>query len=314
MCYPTRRYRESVLHTVPDQPLSISIGMLAKAELASGGRRYVYFETSREGVTDRQGEDIAASALWASRDLFLTQGNLDLNHWSWLGNPYGSGARPEYVIGLPVDVKRTGKSIYVKGEVFGNKTPPPEDHIGHWADQFWHSITAMRPAQRWYPSVFGSVKPNGWRTEQRGGKTIRFMTAVDWYSVGFAQRAQHPTLPPVSTSPLGSFAKADGLVQPVHLTDWGTFAKALAVGAPVTDSAAKVGVQAVTPESLEGSKRAHRAYEDVHGDVLKDVLRRIVPARREAIAKAFMARGCDEFTAAAYAHRLLTDAARDWNG
>lgn len=303
-----------MLHTVPAQPLSISIGMLAKAELASGGRRFVYFETSREGVTDRQGEDIAADALWASKDLFLSQGNLDLNHWSWLGNPYGTEARPEYVIGLPVDVKRTGKSIYVKGEIFSNKTPPPEDHIGHWADQFWHGITNMRPAQRWYPSVFGSVKPNGWRTETRGGRTIRFMTAVEWYSVGFAQRAQHPALPPVSVDPMGAFAKATGLVQPVHLTDWGAFAKALAVGNVITDSAARTGVQALTPESLEGGRGAPRRYEDVHGDVLNDVLRKIVPAKRDDIAKAFMLRGCDPFTAAAYAHRLLTDAARDAGG
>jgi hypothetical protein len=289
--------------------ISVTLPFFAKAEETPLGSRYVYFETSREGVTDRQGEDIAADALWASRDLFLTQGNLDLNHWSWLGNPYGSGARPEYVVGAPLDVKRSGKSIFVKGEVFSNRRPPPEDHIGHHADQLWHSLTLMRPPMRWWPSVFGTVKDA--REEKRNGRTIRFMTAVEWYSVGFAQRAQHPTLPPISTSPEGPFAKAaSGIITPtITLTDYDSFAKALAVGAPVTDSAARTGVQALTPASHEGA-RGYRDYADVAPRVLDHILKRVVPAKKDAIAKAFMNEGCDDFLAHVYAARLLTNAGR----
>lgn len=298
-------------------PLIITTPWITKAAQMDG-QRFVYFETSREGVIDRQGEDIAAAALWASKDVFLTQGNLDINHWSWLGNPYGTEARPEFVVGLPKDVKRQGKSIYVKGEIFSNLTPPPEGSAGHWADWFWHSVTQMTPPQRWFPSVFGSIRPGGARLEKRGGKTIRFITAVEWFSVGFAQRAQHGGLPPIETAPVGPLAKATSFLvdipaalrQGALVMDCETFAKALTVGTPVTDSPAKAGVQALAAESLEGSRR----YQRCKGAVVSAILRRKIPAKRQAIAQAFRELGCDEAEAKECAERLLLEAKQKLGG
>lgn len=277
------------------------------------GRRIVYFEASRDGVVDREGDIVAADALWASRKVFLEQGNLDLNHWSWLGNPIGTGARPEYVIGLPLEVKRQGRSIYVKGEIFSNRTPPPPGSAGDWANWFWHSITQMDPPQRWYPSVFGSIKAVEHDTVR--GKRVRRITAVEWFSVGFAQRAQHPELPPVSTEPMGPLAKAvqvrpdEGARAGVEVMDLSTFAKALTVGVPVTDSAAKEGVQAMTPESLDRRVKKIVPYEKLRGRVLRAILRGRVAPKRAVIAQAFQKLGCDPGTAREYTERLLLEAA-----
>lgn len=287
------------------QPLIVTLAPLVKA-VDDGGQRLIYFETSREGVIDRQGEDIASKALWRSRDRFVKDGNFDINHFSWLGNPYGSGMRPEYVVGHPLEVKRDGPSIHVKGFIFKNKTPPPEGSPGAWADYLWHSLTQQHPPMRWYPSVFGSVLAS--ETVKRGDQTIRYITSVDWYSVGFAQRPQHPSLPPIQTAPTEVFAddakaaRAGALVM-----DFPTLAKAMTVGAPVTDSALKTGVQALTPESRDA---APPAYDSIAPRIMERLLRRATPAKRDAIHKAFRAAGCDATTAREYTIRLLTEAGK----
>lgn len=89
--------------------LLVPIPTLVKAQVVGPHEeRQVWFETSREGVTDREGQDIAANALWNSRKLFLEQGSFDLNHWSFLGNPPGTGMRPEYIVGRPSEVRHDG--------------------------------------------------------------------------------------------------------------------------------------------------------------------------------------------------------------
>lgn len=288
---------------VDGTPLIVGLPVVAKAAQMDG-RRLVYFEASREGVIDREGEEVAVDALWRSRDVFLSQGNLDINHFSWLGNPYGTGARPEYVVGLPLEVARQGRSIFVKGEIFSNRTPPPPGSNGEWADWFWHSLTAMQPPMRWFPSVFGQIKPGGVEMVRKGGRTYRRITDVEWFSVGFAQRAQHPELPSVSLEPMGPLAKAGSYPTRLEVAragglwlSWGAFAKALSVGIPVTDSALKRGVQALTRESLEGVAR----------HVLDAVLRGRVPPKRRAIAKALQDWGFEAGEADRLARKLLRD-------
>jgi len=289
-------------------------------------QRTVFFQTSEEGVEDREGEDIAADALWRSREMFVQQGNFDINHFSWLGNPYGTGARPEYVIGRPLDVRRDKARIYVKGEIFnsrdsgaalqglrsdGPELPSPGTT---WADWFWHSLTELEPAMRWFPSVFGKILPGGTTTKTIKGRKVRFITNLEWYSVGFAQRAQHPTLPYVDVTPLDHFAKAvldvpRAYQQGVMVLDYSTFAKALSVGVPTTDSAKMTGPQAVAPESLEG-----KPFEELMPRVIKRILNRRVLPKRPEIVKAFRTLGCDPATAAAYAERLLQMAAERLGG
>lgn len=282
------------------------------------GQRFVYFETSREGVADREGEDIAANALWASKDSFVASGNLDINHFSWLGNPYGSGMRPEYVIGNPADVKRRGPSIFVKGSIYSNLTPPPDQSNGYWADWFWHSIAEMNPAMKWFPSVFGAFAKSSVVTTRRGNEIVRVINRTEWTSVGFAQRAQHPALGPVSTEIMEPFAKAEGgntlwtpdLNQPLIL-DWATFVKAtgegIATATPyTTDSALKTNFAATQGENLQGARQPGANVR-----ILNMVLKGKVNADVKSIARAFKRiTGCDDTSAHARAEKLLTRIAK----
>jgi hypothetical protein len=293
------------------QNLIVTTPWLVKADFLSG-KREISFETSREGVIDRENEDIAVKALEDSKELFLAQGNIDINHWSWLGNPYGTEARPEYVIGRPTAVKREGKSLFVKAEIFNTSgmatVELPNGHAMTWADYFWQTINANPPMQ-WFPSVFGRVLNA--RIEERQGKKIRYIDKVEWYSVGLAQRAQHPELSSVVVGGGDMFSKADlsfqipeAKISGALVMDYATFAKAVtAVGAPITDTAQMTGVQAITPTSLEGT------YAKMKGKLVKRILKGEIAPQRDAIRKAFSNMGLDHDTAKEYAVRLLTDTA-----
>ncbi|WP_157202983.1 hypothetical protein [Calidithermus chliarophilus] len=298
--------------------LAIPLDALAKGVVGPTGQRLVYFETSREGVTDREGEDIAADALWDSRELFLRQGNLDLNHWSWLGNPPGSGMRPEYVIGQPLDVAREGGSIFVLGEIAQKAPPPPAEAVpgmpagSSWADWFWHTVSVQNPPMRWFPSVFGNIAPHATvEVELRDGRSVRLIKGpLEWFSVGFAQRAQHPELPAVSTTPLGAFAMSADRptlvpgVPEVAVLPYAAFAKAVQgaqavmAGYGLEGKAGLSGVGAVRRESLEGRYERHKRR------VLGKLLRREIDGSLEGVADAFMKCGFSKGEARHCAIRL----------
>ena len=292
--------------------------VLARPDMGAAveGRRMVYFETSREGVVDREGEDIAADALWASRKLFLDQANFDISHFSWIGNPVGTGMRPEYVIGHPTDVKRRGPSIWVEGEIYSSLTPPPEGGSGWWANEFWHSISALRPPKKWFPSVFGKMSPGGVEMQVRKGKTVRLIKGpMAWFSVGFAQRAQHPALGPISSTPVGPFggniiAKAvntgRNVVQDnIAVLNLETFAKAVTAAGDVGGGAGLTGVPAVRREALE---QTPRTLTDLYAKTKPGVMRLIIKGKIEgtlrATAEAFKRAGVPESHAARFAERL----------
>lgn len=303
--------------------------LLAKAgpQGMVAGRRLVYAEAAREGVIDREGEDISCDALWQARRGFLKQGNLDIAHYSWLGNPRGTGMRPEYVIGLPVEVRRRGKSIWLAGEVFSPLTPPPEGSNGWWADNFWHSLSQLRPAKRWFPSVLGRIPPNAVEMQVRGGKTVRFITGpMVWLSVGFADRAQHPALAAVSTDPVGPFAADEVLAKAaagpramvsgsVAYFNLATFAKAVEAAQVVTAGDGRElapkgnlkGVPAVRREAMDDV--VHRVtprqlYQRLEPKVLRAVITGQIEGTIPAVAREFRRLGAPARLARAFADRL----------
>ena len=304
---------------------------LSKAAVSEhGGRRNIYFEATREGVIDREGEEVTAKSLWDSRELMLDQGDFDISHWAHLPNQLTGRPQPEYRIGLPTQVTKTGtkgrQSIWVGGEIYSNLTAAPEGSSGDWAEKFWHSLTGQNPPAKWYPSVYGKIVPGGIEVAQVKGQTVRRITKVQWHSVGFALRAQHPTVGPVSLAPVGSLlAKADagGLTgslnarpDVLHL-DSRTFAKAASeVGQIITDHAQLTGVQALTRQNLDTktynggvSPAGSTNPRGLRARVV--VLRAIKDGRLElnlkAISKAFRNLGASDTEAATHARKLLAD-------
>ena len=286
-----------------------------------GATRAIYTEASREtGRPDRQQEIVAVDALWKSRELFLEQGDLDQSHWAHLANPLTGRPDLEYRIGIPAAVRREGRSIFVKGEIFNPQLEPPKDSSGERADLFWFSVYSQRPAARWYPSVYGNIR--GLELVKVDGKLCRRLSDLEWTSIGFHNRVINPDVPAVSLEPLGPFAKADqGTVEAtvvqaggLHM-DWGTFAKAMTVGAPVTDTAARTGVQALMREDLDGGVRRVVAQPDKKTDylkakraVLKKLHAREIDPSKEAVARAYEGLGLTKSEARRAAAQLLTEA------
>lgn len=235
----------------------------AKASVDAKERR-IFFEAARDDVVDREGEIVAIDGLWKSRELMLEQGDFDISHWAHLPNPLTGRPQPEYRIGHPTQIKRQGKGLFVAGAIFqSDEQPPTHGPDPFWPDYFWHSVAVQEPAAKWFPSVYGQIKKGGIEMVTIKGQRVRRITSVEWYSVGFALRAQHPELPAVSLSPVGNLVAKSQQFPSGHIPrdgvlhlPWRAFAKAVAeVGQPITDHAALEGVQALTKESVEGKPK-----------------------------------------------------------
>src|SRR3984957_11729497 len=110
----------SLLAAVPDH---ISIGGLMKASASTdGGRRILYLEASNEG-TDHQNEVVLQKALADSSDYFMRHGNIDLEHYSLLGPSRGIPDYMTYEIGTPREVSMSGKTTFVKAELYKGESP-----------------------------------------------------------------------------------------------------------------------------------------------------------------------------------------------
>lgn len=228
-----------------DVPDFLSIGNMLKAiPQVDGGQRIVYFEASNEGM-DQQSEVIAAKALADSAEFFKRYGNIDIDHWTLLGKPDATKGRPGipghelYEIGRPVDVRQDGKTTFVKAEIYSGEGPAAEN-----ANNFWSSLTDLKPPQRWYPSVGGSVLAKSVAIDPKTKERRAMVTRVRWTNIGVSKTPVNQHVGMCATVPLGAFAKswsAAGL----------DLAKALEAGYG-TDVAGLTGGSALRVQSLDG--------------------------------------------------------------
>jgi hypothetical protein len=224
---------------LPDEYLSLP-GMLKATPATEGDNRYIYLEASNE-ARDFQGEVVMAKALQESAPYFERYGNLDIQHRSLIGLANGDPNYHLHEIGRPEMVKADGARTFVKGIIFSGDTP-----VAQTANDFWDSVTKLRPPQRWYPSVAGKITGSDYDVDPATGAKRRTITSVIWANIGFSRTPVNPKVPTVSTIPFGILAKC-----------WGTaglnMTKALEAGYG-TDVATLTGGGALRRQSLDTGK------------------------------------------------------------
>ncbi len=224
----------------------LSLDFMKARPVEEGGRRYVYCEAGNESW-DQQNERIMKSALLGSRELFLRQGNIDIDHMTVLGYALKIPNPHSYEIGLPLEVREGPSGVFVKGEIYrGNAR----------ADEWWHSVTKQEPPMRWFPSVYGHAAPDGKRDvfdpSSQSHRTV--ITKALWKGLAFAKTPQNLSVPGVSVQPFGAFAKAAiaALEAPVCIGDHCDCIKKAVEGASyATDSTALSGGAALRGQSLD---------------------------------------------------------------
>jgi hypothetical protein len=230
----------------------LTCDMLKARVEEQGGERYVYAEASNEAV-DQQNEQIRLDALLASKDLFLRQGNLDVDHLTVVGYRLGIQNPHLYELGQPVAAEARGGSMWVKGRVYRGQ---------EMADFFWKSLTETSPPMRWHPSVAGEVLERKTVVDPKTKATRRIVTKAKWINLGFSKQPQNLALAGVSVQPIGAFAKAAAWALGERCCDGddcdgaggcevASFAKTITAGYG-TDSATLTGGAALRRQSIAG--------------------------------------------------------------
>lgn len=246
-------YLSTASSDAAEAPLIILTLDLCKARVAEeAGDRFVYCEASNEAI-DQQNEKIKLDALLESRDLFLRQGNLDIDHLTLVGYRLGLSNPHEWELGQPVAAEPRNGSMWVKGRIYVGQEK---------ADFFWKSLTDLVPPMRWHPSVAGEVLERKTIVDPRTKATRRIVTKAKWLNLGFSKQPQNLSLAGVSVQPLGAFAKAAAWAAGDRCCDHGdcdgdglcetdTFQKTITAGYG-TDSAALTGGGALRRQSIQG--------------------------------------------------------------
>lgn len=268
----------------------LSIGGLMKASpVEEGGRRLLYIEASNES-RDYQGEVVLTRALADSADYYLRYGNLDLDHVTVTGPRRGPPNYALYEIGRPVEVQASRGRTFVKAELYQGDGPMAVN-----ATAVWDSVTRLRPAQRWYPSVGGSVLDRQAEIGPDGRKRV-VVTKVRWTNIGLSKTPVNLTVPTVSTVPIGALTKAWG-AEGLDLT------KALEMAGAGSDAAALSGGAALQKQNLDPAVQSYWSFREKMAGAVRA---KQVPLNARAIARhAEQAHGLDPDTATEWAERML---------
>jgi len=235
---------EQLLADIPEF-LSIS-EMLKATPSTEGGKRFIYLEASNEGV-DQQGERVLAKALADSASYFLKFGNIDLDHYTIIGQRMGLANPMAYEVGRPVDVTVRDDRTFVKAQLYEGS-----GELAKNANMVWESMTALNPPARWYPSVGGSVLAKSVAVDPQGGGKIGLVTKVRWTNIALSRTPVNQHLPAAGTVPIATFAKSlGGLVM----------SKSLDAGYG-SDMANLSGGSALRIQSLDGVPQSYFEFRD----------------------------------------------------
>ena len=236
-------------------PSYLSIGDMFKASpVVEGVDRFIYLEASNEAL-DQQNEIVLAKALADSSDYYLKFGNLDIDHYTQIGARSGIPNYELFEIGRPVEVAVRGGSTFVKGHIYSGTGQAAEK-----ANAFWSSLVDVTPAQRWYPSVGGSVIAKSIVIDPATKNKRAVINKVRWSNIGFSKTPVNANLSTVSTIPFGALAKS------MTAGGW-DFIKAIEAGYG-TDAAALSGGGALRKQSLEPALLSYWDFRDRLADLI----------------------------------------------
>lgn len=264
--------------------------MLKATPVTEGDDRILYLEASNE-ARDYQGEVVMAKALAESASYYERYGNFDIQHRSMIGCASGDPDYHLHEIGRPEKVHVDSGRTFVKGIVFQG-----EGRTAEAANNFWDSLTKLRPAQRWYPSVGGRIQETMKAIDPDTKSPYRRITRVQWSNIGFSRTPVNPAVPEVSTVPFGVLAKCWG-AEGLNLT------KALEAGYG-TDVSQLTGGGALRAQSLDGAPQTYWAFRD---RVAADILAGNAGIPQSAILLRAREYGLDEGEASAWADRFRDD-------
>lgn len=279
---------EHLLAGIPDY---LSIEMMLKATPAQeGDKRFIYLEASRE-ARDQQNDIVLAKALEESADHYLRYGNIDIDHKSMpsVAKSHGIDDPQMWEIGSPVDVRVDGASTFVKAELFAGDTPLAEK-----ANMVWDSMTKLRPAKKWYPSVGGKILSKSLKVDPKTGDKIGVVSGVRWTNVALSAQPVNQHVGGVATIPFGVLAKSWG-------ADGFDMTKALEASY-ATDAAAKTGGAALGTQSLDRGGDAPRSYFDFRD--------RLAAAIKKGVVDKMSADGLVSYSAGNFG--LSYDEAAEW--
>lgn len=171
--------------------ISIEFPVLIKAT-NQDGRRIVELEASNEH-RDQEGDIIAQRALMKSKDYFLREGHLDIEHYSEIGSRLNPPIPnpSSYIVGRPIEVVDLGNGrTGVVGEIAKSRDGSFQPERFQY-DMLWESLNRDPPV-KWLASIYGYPIADEVidcsSTTCNNGATRYYVSGIEWHSLAFCQR------------------------------------------------------------------------------------------------------------------------------
>ncbi|WOL24213.1 head maturation protease [Yersinia phage fHe-Yen8-01] len=271
--------------------------MLKATAKAEGGKRYIFLEASNEGL-DQTNEKIMAKALDESKDFYLKFGNIDIDHYTVIGEKLGMTPKESkaYEIGRPVEVRISGDTTFVKAQLYEGHGPMAEN-----ANMVWEGMTQVNPPQRWYPSVGGAVLAKSQHIDPETQQKITLVDKVRWSNIALSQMPVNQHLRTASLMPIGTLTKSMGGI---------VMAKALEASYS-SDVAALSGGGAFGVQSLDTGDSGVFSYYQFRDQLAAALISGYIPfnsqTEEEMISYAAAEFSMSPAMAADWVHRFLSD-------
>jgi len=178
-----------------EKAISFQLPVIIKANMEEG-KRIVTVEASNESV-DAEGDVVLQKALMGSAKSFVSNGHLDIDHYSEIGHRIGITNPEWYIVGRPLDVYDGGAGrTFVKGEI--RQAQDGSFNPNRPYDMLWEGLTS-KPPVAWYASIYGypiESETDEFSKAETGpkGATRYLIKGIDWTSLAFTRRPVNQSL------------------------------------------------------------------------------------------------------------------------